>query len=139
MDISSYSKRLTDIYIVANTAYFLIDAMRKSPYVQELSKVDTDELIAAFNSKANEEIKKTSQIAELYGIFIALTFKRDNKAIEFFDKAESIKFEWFSEIARYYKNELTYMVSSANIILKPKVSKVGVARAGNSSINFNTI
>ena len=104
MDLKSCSKILTDIYIVANTPGYLYDAMRTSPVICDyLSKKDENELIKEFNIRVSTSVSNISEIAEIYGIVVALTFKKGENIERFFKYVkENIKFEWFSKIAELY-------------------------------------
>ena len=104
MDLRSYSKQLTDIYLVSNTPSFLYEMMRKSAVVNDyLANLDKQVLFHEFDERVNRSIENASEIAELYAILIALTFKNGEDITGFFKTIrEKIKFEWFSKIAEYY-------------------------------------
>lgn len=104
MDLKSYSKVLTDIYLIANTPQYLYENMRRSPVVSDyIAKRDTGDLIKEFNIRASTSISDVSEIAEIYAIMIALSFKSDRESKSFFEYVvNNIKFEWFSKIAEYY-------------------------------------
>jgi len=107
MDLKSYSKQLNDIYLVSNTPSFLFETMRKSNIVNDyLANLDEQELFKEFNERVSKPITNTSEIAELYAILIALSFKKGEDIQGFFKYInEKVKFEWFSKIAEYYLSQ----------------------------------
>ncbi len=100
----SFNKNIAAIYFIANSALALLKTMRANYFVaNELSKLPVHILIGEFKKRAGDNNPKSStDIAELYAIFIALTFKEKNEVENFFTEATDIKFEWFSEIAKSY-------------------------------------
>lgn len=116
MDLKLYSNNLTDIYMVSNTPLYLFEAMRRSSAVSYLSQKNEDELISEFDNRINVPITLTNQIAELYAIVIALTYKNSEKVDTFFEgRISTIKFEWFSKIAEYYFSNKSNETSIFNI------------------------
>src|SRR5579864_8603396 len=103
MDLRSYSQQLTDIYVVSNTPTFLYEKMRQSPIVNDiLAKVDKEILFDEFQHRISNPITKQSEIAELYAILIALSFKSGDDIVGFFRAVKDrIKYEWFSKIAEF--------------------------------------
>lgn len=104
MDLKLCSKILTDIYIVSNTPAYLFETMRNSPIIYDyLAKESEKDLITEFNIRASTSISNVSEIAELYGVLIALTYKKGEAVNKFFIYVrDNIKFEWFSKISELY-------------------------------------
>jgi hypothetical protein len=78
--------------------------MRKSTVVKDyLANIDKDILFKEFSERVSKPISSAGDLAELYAILVALTFKKGEDIQGFFKYvAENIKFEWFSKIANYY-------------------------------------
>lgn len=122
MDLKSYSNSLTDIYLVSNTPSFLYETMRKSDIVKDyLANLDKKELFQEFSQRVNSSISTATDLAELYAILIALTFKKGEDIQGFFKYVnDNIKFEWFAKIANYYlsnqstSDSFTFNVTSSS-------------------------
>ena len=104
MDLSSYNKTLTEIYLASNTPLSLFDFYRNNSIVQDLSqRYSSEELIKEFYLRAERPITSVEQIAEIYTLFVALTFKENSEVNHFFEKVrDMISFEWFSSLSKYY-------------------------------------
>ena len=130
MDLRLYRKTLTDIYLVSNTPLYLFEGMRRSPAVSEyLAMFSAGDLIREFLNRIESPVSNGYEIAEIYAIYIALTFKDDDDVRIFFTSVrEKIKFEWFSKIADYYL---------LNIISKSPQFITIENNSGTSATNIN--
>jgi hypothetical protein len=137
MDLELYKRPLGDIYLVSNTPSFLYDKMRRSPIVAEyLAKASPDELITEFDLRVKQPIESAAEIAILYGLLVALTFKQDAKVRAFFESVrDHIKFEWFSTIAKYYLTErtptdsITVQVNPPQQVDNPAIQNINVRQS----------
>lgn len=109
MDLELYKNQLRDIYLVSNTPSFLYETMRKSNIITNyLAKFDKATLFHEFSQRVEKPIVDVADIAILYALLIALSFKKDEDIKGFFKYvSEHIKFEWFSTIANYYLSDKT--------------------------------
>ena len=122
MDLRLYSQQLTDIYVVSNTPSFLYEKLKQSPIVNDiLAKVDKEKLFDEFQHRISNPINKQSEIAELYAVLIAISFKSGEDIVGFFRSVkDSIKYEWFSKIAEFClsqqsaNNTFTYSVNPSS-------------------------
>jgi hypothetical protein len=114
-----FSKEIGDIYFVANTPTSFYRMMRQNYFIQkQLSVLPAEVLISEFYRRAKEPVNNHDEIAEIYAIFIALTFKEPEEVSQFFQDALNMKFEWFADIARYYLDNPTPIVSYQTIEVK---------------------
>lgn len=135
-----FDKNLAAIYWVANTPSSLYKMMREVFFVrQTLSVIPSDILIAEFNRRSRLPIANSTQLAEIYAIYIALTFKSIGEVGEFFRKtSEEIRFEWFPDIATYFLNN--YVPSPTVQILNYKPAEITSQEvASGPSIRYQDI
>jgi hypothetical protein len=99
-----YNKELEYLYSIANTPSSFYQLLRDSYYVNNtLQKYESRELIGEFYNRALHKIDNAEQLANVYGILVALTFKDEAEVLEFFTSVkDSIKYEWFPHIADFY-------------------------------------
>ena len=96
-------KSIVDTYYLANTTSFLYSMLRKDFYiVNYLSQRPASELINFFNEKKNKPIAKMDEMAMMYAIIVALTFKERKEVEGFFADVSKIKYEWFSDLVNLY-------------------------------------
>lgn len=98
------NKNISAIYFIANSSISLYKMMRADYFISnELSLFSANELIHEFKRRSVDPAPKGSgDIANLYALLIALTFKDREDVISFFNEVLDIKYEWFSEIAKHY-------------------------------------
>lgn len=130
-DLLSSNHTLTSIYLLCNSANMLYRQMRKNYFVNSvLAKFQTDELINEFERRKASPVANTIELAEIYAIFVALTFKDDpedfDKVKAFFENAKKIQFEWFSEIARIHLKTFD-TITTYNMFTLPDLSKIPVS------------
>lgn len=123
---------IRDIYFIANTPLFLYQKLRENDFVVSLSEANTEELIEEFRKRINSPIRKDSELAEVYAILIALSFKKKDEVEKIFKEASQIKYEWFSIIANYYLQNYnppptfsSYSVEPSNLIVNSGVKMYG--------------
>jgi hypothetical protein len=82
----------------------LYKLLRDSHFVNTtLASISTSELIEEFNRRKGTPIRDTSDLAALYAILIALTYKEPRESTPFFEEVKnSIHYEWFGELAKIY-------------------------------------
>jgi len=107
--LSFNNKEVHVIYFVSNSAISLFKMMRDNYFVQnELAQMPATDLINEFLERAGDTKQISSDdMAELYAIFVAITFHDGKEVDDFFSFALSIKHEWFAEIAQYYLSNYT--------------------------------
>lgn len=100
----SFPKNIAAIYFIANSANYKMNLLRNNYFiVNDLSKFETNELIAEFKLRAEkEQTKNSSDISDLYALLVALTFKDKKETDDFFKGVLKIEFEWFSDIAKIH-------------------------------------
>ena len=119
--LPSISKEIADIYFIANTPSSFYRMMRENYFMQtSLAPVPSNILIDEFNKRASS-VDSPTDIANVYALFIALTFKEPNEVKDFFQKAKDIKFEWFSQIAQYYLQNPTPNISYTTFQVKHEI------------------
>jgi hypothetical protein len=126
------------IYYLANTPSFLFRMLREDNFVRLISYRDSQELIKLFNSEAEKELKSSDQVAFLYALYIALTFKERNEVGEFFKQGLAIKFDWFADISKlYFQNYIAAPIVTHIPIVGDQPIKQSVIITGD--INFHAI
>ncbi|RXK86869.1 hypothetical protein [Filimonas effusa] len=138
MDLRSYKKTITELYLVANTPYFLFDNMRRSNVVQSIAAQNsTAELIKEFNERISRPINDISELAEIYAIFISISLKDLDENYDFFLQVkDKVKFEWFPVIANYYLKN--YAVVKKSLIVDNNAQEPTI-RNYHSQSNGNSI
>jgi hypothetical protein len=102
LKLESVPKSVVDIYYLANTPYFLYRQLRCDPYVNVISNYDAQELINEFKGRAEKPIESMEDMAIVYAVLVAITFKEIREVGDFFKGVQKIKYEWFSDIATLY-------------------------------------
>ena len=102
--------------------------MRENYFVQtKLAVISTEDLLEAFYQLASSNIETPVEIANVYAIFVALTFKEPSEVKDFFKKSLEIKFEWFAIIAQYYLEDPTPVVSYKTVKIVPKIETTNIS------------
>jgi len=123
MKYSLNLEELKNIYLISNTAPFLIEKFKNDISLQYLRDAESiSDLIDEFKAISKAEINSMEDVVYAYALYIAILLKRDDKVLEEFLKNEgNIKFEWFPEIKNIYFEKLRPTTISY-IPLSPKVS-----------------
>ncbi|HTH57619.1 MAG TPA: hypothetical protein VL728_16325 [Cyclobacteriaceae bacterium] len=135
--LPSFDSNIAAIYFLANSARGLMKMLRDNLFVsQTLSSYPTNVLVEEFNKRITTPIQSSEGIANVYAILVALTFKDKSEVKGLFQKvSQNIKFEWFSDIANIYLNDLssfpTYKIIEGN-----SSSQLKQADTSNDSVVF---
>jgi hypothetical protein len=121
--LPSFDSNIPAIYFIANSPLALYNLMRENIFVYEtLAGKPAPELIEEFQKRVSTPITTSSEIAEIYAIFVALTFKPKTEVESFFQWARSIRFEWFQDIANLFLNNYVPEPTYQTIVVSPYTS-----------------
>ncbi len=127
--LPSFSKEINDIYFIANTPSSFYRMMRENYFIRtQLSPLPADFLIAEFKKLASQPADSSEEVAKIYAIFIAITFKPVAEVKDFFEESLNIKFEWFSYIANNYLQNPPSDISYQSISFTPVEIKQGTTQ-----------
>ncbi len=136
----SFPETISAAYFIANTPFFLYKYLRETSFVKDiLASYSTDDLVNEFESRASKEISSSNQLAELYAILAAITYKNDGRSHAFLTKCKEIKYEWFSKFAEYYFLNLKTRYSFININTEQPIANFIYNSTNESKINFQKI
>jgi hypothetical protein len=135
----SLHKSIAAIYAVANSPLTFYAMMRDNYYVREISKLPTTDLVKEFQRRIGIPLNNSSEVAEAYAFFIALTFKNKTEVEDFFKQGSKLQFEWFPVIANMFLVDNTPSISYHDVQMgsQYELEQVPVAQPEEATINFS--
>ena len=96
-------EELKEIYLVSNTASYLLDKFSNEESIQQITQDnDTRSLINDFLVIAKSEIDKIEDLVKAYSLYISIILKDDNETFHFLKNEGLVNFEWFIELRSIY-------------------------------------
>lgn len=127
-------RRLTEIYLVANTPPYLYRQFRSDQSVQNLAdQTSEEELVKLIKQVDSSEERKISDVAVAYAATVALTFK-DSKSVDLaLDGVQFENLQWVRSILRFWK-ETTIPTLISHQSVKPTIIKQALSTSSGVSV-----
>lgn len=101
------TENLKEIYLISNTASFLLNGFSKDESIFELRKnYSQASLIEKFTQISNTEIEQLDDLVMAYAIFIAILLFDNEETFDFVNGVGNVNFEWFPELRHIYISRL---------------------------------